>query len=60
MYKALFPILIEAPDLDRYPLFADAKYTETVLEAGEVLFIPEGVWHYCRSLSPSYSINFWW
>jgi lysine-specific demethylase 8 len=37
-----------------------AKYVETVLREGEVLFIPAGWWHYVRSLEVSFSVSFWW
>lgn len=43
-----------------YPLFKDAPYVETVLEAGECLYVPVGWWHYIRSLSVSFSVSFWW
>ena len=53
------PINVEDPDLEQYPNFAKAVYTETLLAPGEMLFIPQGVWHYVRSLSASVSVNFW-
>jgi hypothetical protein len=43
-----------------FPEFSEARYLEGVLEAGECLFIPKGWWHYIRSLSPSFSVSFWW
>ncbi|KAF2642740.1 Clavaminate synthase-like protein [Massarina eburnea CBS 473.64] len=39
--------------------FKDAKYVEGVLGPGECLYIPVGWWHYVRSLSPSFSVSFW-
>ncbi|KAF9929243.1 Lysine-specific demethylase 8 [Modicella reniformis] len=50
---------VEQPDLDRHPLFAEAKYAEAILDPGEVLYIPFQWWHYIRSLSTSFSISFW-
>ena len=50
---------VEAPDLERHPLFADAAYEEVVLRPGEMLFIPARTWHYVRGLSTSWSISFW-
>ena len=44
----------------KYPLFSNAVYYETVLEPGECLFIPRLWWHYVRSLSVSFSVSFWW
>eukprot|EP00047_Mylnosiga_fluctuans_P012171 m.24718 g.24718 ORF g.24718 m.24718 type:complete len:165 (+) comp4048_c0_seq2:326-820(+) len=51
---------VEAPDLARFPLFADAPYLEAVLLPGEMLYIPPHYWHYVRSLSVSFSVSFWW
>ena len=45
---------------ERFPLFRDARYVETVLGEGECLYIPMGWWHYVRSLSVSFSVSFWW
>lgn len=50
---------VEAPDATRFPLFASATYTETILRPGDTLFIPRKCWHYVRSLSTSISVNFW-
>lgn len=51
---------VEAADaLERWPLLAKARYTETVLQPGDALYIPNGVWHYVRSLSTSVSVNYW-
>ncbi|KAK3261393.1 hypothetical protein CYMTET_29699, partial [Cymbomonas tetramitiformis] len=53
------PIRIDSPDFEKYPLFAQAKYTEVILGPGDMLYMPKGIWHYVRSLSTSFSINFW-
>ncbi|GBN24144.1 Lysine-specific demethylase 8 [Araneus ventricosus] len=50
----------ENPDLDSFPLFAEATYEECVLKPGQLLFIPPRCWHYVRSLSTSFSVSFWW
>ena len=55
----LSPVECECPDLEQYPLFPEAKYREAVLGPGDMLFIPSRHWHYVRSLSPSFSVNFW-
>lgn len=36
---------IDAPDLERFPLFAKAKAIRCVLKAGESVFMPCGWWH---------------
>lgn len=55
------PIDAEAPDLDKFPKFADAagKCFVCVLSPDDSLFIPKGWWHHVRSLTPSFSLNFW-
>ena len=45
---------------EKFPLFREAKYMETVLHEGESLYIPVGWWHYVRSLDVSLSVSFWW
>lgn len=44
---------------ERYPGFRDAPFVEGILGPGECLYIPVGWWHYVRSLSPSFSVSFW-
>jgi hypothetical protein len=44
----------------KYPLYKDAKFYDVILEEGDFLFIPIGWWHYVRSLTISFSVNFWW
>jgi hypothetical protein len=54
---------INAPDLDRYPRFAEARATAQVaeLETGDVLFYPALWWHHVEALEPfNVLINYWW
>lgn len=44
---------------ERYSGFTQAKYVEGILGPGECLYLPPGWWHYVRSLSPSFSVSFW-
>ncbi|KAK7208202.1 hypothetical protein BZA70DRAFT_39597 [Myxozyma melibiosi] len=45
---------------DQYGDFCwDHGYYECILKPGDALFIPGGWWHYVRSLSNSFSVNFW-
>lgn len=46
--------------LQKFPLFHEARYVETILEEGQCLYIPVGWWHYVRSLTVSFSVSFWW
>lgn len=50
---------VENIDEDKYPLFLNASYVETILNPGDFLFIPVKWWHYVRSLSVSVSISHW-
>lgn len=49
----------EREDWEAHPLAATASYREVVLEAGDAIFIPAGMWHYVRSLTTSISVNYW-
>lgn len=54
---------LRAPDLDRFPRFADALATaETAdLEPGDVLFYPALWWHEVAALDAfNVMINYWW
>lgn len=51
---------VENVDVLRFPKFAQVPYQESILNAGQMLFIPKRYWHYVRSLETSFSISFWW
>lgn len=52
---------LDQPDAKKFPKFQKAKYTECILEPGEMLFIPAFWWHQVYSLDMlNISINFWW
>ncbi|KAJ1482622.1 hypothetical protein T484DRAFT_1803410 [Baffinella frigidus] len=44
---------------DEAPVPADLPFREVVVRQGQGLVIPAKHWHYVRSLSPSFSVNFW-
>lgn len=48
---------IDKPDLEKFPLFAKAKPVRFKLEPGQILFVPGGVWHTARMLTPSISVS---
>ncbi|KAL6055599.1 Lysine-specific demethylase 8 [Balamuthia mandrillaris] len=50
---------VEKVDVERFPLFEKAEYTECILGPGDMLFIPFKCWHYVRSLTTSFSASFW-
>jgi hypothetical protein len=54
---------LAAPDLERYPRFAEALATAQTaeLEPGDAVFIPNLWWHNVESLDPfNILINYWW
>lgn len=54
---------LRAPDLDRYPRFAEAAAAAEVaeLEPGDVLFYPALWWHNVEALDAfNVMINYWW
>lgn len=54
---------LRAPDLERYPRFAQALAAAQVaeLEPGDVLFYPALWWHNVEALGPfNAMINYWW
>ena len=48
------------PDHAKYPEFGHVPVYETLLKAGEALFIPEGWWHEFCTPDPAVSFNFWY
>ncbi|XP_067647599.1 bifunctional peptidase and arginyl-hydroxylase JMJD5 [Eurosta solidaginis] len=47
-------------DYERYPLAAEVKFFNVILQAGDCLYIPPKWWHYVRAKSESFSVSFWW
>jgi hypothetical protein len=45
------------PDFDKHPLFKNAVGTETILKAGQVLYVPTHWIHYIQSLGMSVQCN---
>jgi len=45
------------PDLDKWPALQYAKGNITQLEHGNVLYIPEGYWHYMKYITPGFSMS---
>ena len=48
---------IENPDYEKFPLFARATPMQFRLEPGEFLFVPGGLWHTAKMLTPSISVS---
>lgn len=47
----------DAPDFDTFPALQKAKGFITTLEHGEMLYMPEGYWHYMKYLTPGFSMS---
>lgn len=45
------------PDFKKWPMLKKAKGYETILEHGQVLYMPEGYWHYMKYLTPGFSMS---
>lgn len=45
------------PDLDKWPALKMAKGYVTELRHGEMLYMPEGYWHYMKYLTPGFSMS---
>jgi hypothetical protein len=49
---------LENPDYAKYPLCKDVPIIETILESGEMIFIPVGWWHQVKGLDVSIALSF--
>lgn len=49
----------DAPDYQRFPAAREVPFLRVVLQAGDLLFLPEGWFHQVESVSTSLSVNFW-
>lgn len=45
------------PDLEKWPALKNAVGYKTTLNHGEVLYMPEGYWHYMKYLTPGFSMS---
>ena len=45
------------PDLEKWPALKNANGYVTELNHGEVLYMPEGYWHYMRYVTPGFSMS---
>jgi len=51
----LSPVNILDPDLQKYPLYKNARSVEVTLQPGETIFVPNGVWH--TTVAPGQNIS---
>lgn len=47
----------EEPDVEKFPALRNIKGYETILEDGETLFMPSGIWHYMSYLEGGYALS---
>ncbi len=45
------------PDYEKWPALKNAKGYRSTLKHGEVLFMPEGYWHYMKYRTPGFSMS---
>ena len=45
------------PDFEKWPNLKNAKGYRTNLEHGNVLYMPEGYWHYMKYITPGFSMS---
>jgi len=45
------------PDFEKWPMLKKAKGYKTNLNHGEVLYMPEGYWHYMHYITPGFSMS---
>ncbi|MFD2551332.1 cupin-like domain-containing protein [Bizionia sediminis] len=45
------------PDFNKWPALQHASGYKTILKHGEMLYIPEGYWHYMKYLTPGFSMS---
>jgi hypothetical protein len=63
LYKVPFSLIsredidFDNPDFDKFPALKQAKGYVTELKHGEMLYMPEGYWHYMKYLTPGFSMS---
>jgi len=58
------PVLVDAPDLERFPLYRPDEAIECIVKPGDVLYIPAFMWHNVYSTKNetegvNAALNFW-
>ncbi|MBF0263667.1 MAG: cupin-like domain-containing protein [Gammaproteobacteria bacterium] len=55
-FSSLYDINYEQPDFNKYPALRNLSGLETILEHGDILYIPPGYWHYIVYQETSFSM----
>lgn len=45
------------PDFEKWPALKQANGFKTTLKHGEILYMPEGYWHYMKYMTPGFSMS---
>ena len=63
LYKVPFSLIsredidFDNPDFNKFPALKQAQGYVTELKHGEMLYMPEGYWHYMKYLTPGFSMS---
>ena len=63
LYKIPYSLIVREdinfsnPDLEKWPALKNAKGYSAKLEHGNVIYIPEGYWHYMKYITPGFSMS---
>lgn len=63
LYKVPFSLIsredidFDNPDFDKFPALKQSQGYVTELKHGEMLYMPEGYWHYMKYLTPGFSMS---
>ena len=63
MYKIPYSLIVREdidfsnPDFNKWPALKQAKGYKTNLEHGQILYMPEGYWHYMKYITPGFSMS---
>lgn len=63
LYKVPYALIsredidFDSPDFEKWPALKQAKGLVADLEHGEMLYMPEGYWHYMKYVTPGFSMS---
>ena len=63
LYKVPYSLIVREdidfsnPDFEKWPALKKVKGYKTTLEHGQVLYMPEGYWHYMKYITPGFSMS---
>lgn len=63
LYKVPYSLIVREdidfsnPNFEKWPALKKVKGYKTTLEHGQVLYMPEGYWHYMKYITPGFSMS---